>query len=49
MDSFEDRAEEAKENGDSQGALRLWKKLAMKNRDAVYFCRYGRVSEKLGN
>lgn len=47
-DFLEQRAEEAEEAEDLQTALGLWKELAVKNPDPAFFCRYGRVAQKLG-
>jgi tetratricopeptide (TPR) repeat protein len=45
---LEERAEKAEEAEDWQSALVLWKAAAAKDQDAVSFCRYGQVAEKLG-
>lgn len=48
MEDFLDkRAEEAEEAEDLPKALGLWKELAIKNQDPVFFCRYGRAAQKL--
>jgi len=44
---MEDRAEQAEEAGDLPTALELWRELAIAERDAVFFCRYGRVAQEL--
>lgn len=45
---MEARAEQAEEAGDLQAALELWRELAIRDRDAVFFCHYGRVAQELG-
>jgi tetratricopeptide (TPR) repeat protein len=47
MDFLENRAEEAEEQGDLLVALGLWKELAERDKDPVFFCRYGRVAQTL--
>lgn len=44
---MEGRAEKAEEAGDLQAALELWRELAIRDRDAVFFCHYGRVAQEL--
>jgi tetratricopeptide (TPR) repeat protein len=46
-DFLEDKAELAEDSGDLDKALRLWRELAIRNQDAVFFCRYGRVAQRL--
>jgi tetratricopeptide (TPR) repeat protein len=46
-DFLENRAEEAEEAGDLQTAFESWKELAARNHESVFFCRYGRVAQKL--
>lgn len=45
---LEEQAEKAEEAGDLQAAFGLWKEAAVKDQDAVSFCRYGRVAAELG-
>jgi tetratricopeptide (TPR) repeat protein len=47
MDFLENRAEQAEEQGDLLAALGLWKELAERDKDPVFFCRYGRVAQAL--
>jgi tetratricopeptide (TPR) repeat protein len=47
MDSLEDKAENAEECGDLELASELWKELALRERDPVFFARYGSVAEEL--
>jgi tetratricopeptide (TPR) repeat protein len=47
MDFLEENAEKAEERGDLTSALRLWNQLAKRERDPVFFTRYGRVAERL--
>src|SRR6266581_1047401 len=45
---LEERAEKAEIAGDFQAALGLWREVAAKEHDAAFFCRYGRVAQRLG-
>ena len=44
---MEGRAEKAEEAGDLEAALGLWRELAIRDRDAVFFCHFGRVAQEL--
>src|SRR5258708_11498343 len=46
-DFLENKAEEAERSGNLPTALELWRDLATRNRDPVFFCRYGRVADEL--
>jgi tetratricopeptide (TPR) repeat protein len=49
MDFLENRAEQAEEAGDLETALESWKELSRQKQDEpAFFCRYGRVAQKLG-
>ena len=47
MEFLEEKAVQAEENGDLDLALELWKVLAQKDRDPVFFTCYGRVAHRL--
>ena len=47
MDFLEDRARKADEAGDLTSALTLWSELAHRQRDPVFFLRYGHVAREL--
>lgn len=48
MDFSENRAEQAEEAGDLETALESWKELSRQKQDVpAFFCRYGRVAQKL--
>ena len=47
MDSLRNRAEKAEECGDLELALELWKELAQREPDPIFFARYGSVAEEL--
>ncbi|HEY1939279.1 MAG TPA: tetratricopeptide repeat protein [Candidatus Angelobacter sp.] len=44
---LEEKAERAERSGDLQDAVELWKRLALHNQDAGFFCRYGNVAKEL--
>ncbi len=45
--SLEDKAERAENSGDLEAAMELWKRLALHNQHAGFFCRYGTVAKEL--
>jgi tetratricopeptide (TPR) repeat protein len=46
-DFLEKKAEDAEEAENLPRAFKLWKELALKNQNPAFFCRYGRVAQKL--
>ena len=47
--SLEEKAEQAERGGDLARAFLLWSELATQRRDPDYFCRAGRLAERLEN
>src|SRR5208282_507499 len=48
MDPLQMKAELAEERDDFEGALKSWKELAIREREPLFFLRYGRSAQKLG-
>ena len=47
MDFLENKAEKAEESGDLPTAFELWKEVAARSQDPIFFCHCGRIAEKL--